>query len=148
MTVPLQIMLKPFLSGVLEDRYNTLSYQILHGMINDFLGSFDIERKRERRKERKKKNQCILTVSLTLVAEGQGPRAEPLCCFVLASKSSGEGADLAWCKSCRIRMWTAFNNGSMLWKDTKKVFFLWCIQILKNKVIFSGHSQCHYFVQR
>lgn len=43
-------MLKPFFSCVSEDRYHILSYQILHGMINDFLDSFNIGR--ERRKER------------------------------------------------------------------------------------------------
>ena len=54
---------KPFFIGVSDNRYHILNYQILHGMINDFLSSFDIERKRERRKERKKKKvyiHCLL----------------------------------------------------------------------------------------
>lgn len=151
MIVPLRCMLKPFFSDVWEDRYHILSYQILHWMINDFLGSFNIGKEGgrllQRRKERKK-NQCILTVSLALAAEGQGARAEPIVLGCLVSKSSREGADLAWYKSCKNRMWITFNTGSAQRQDTKKVVFLWCIQILNNEVIFSGHSQCDHFVQR
>lgn len=42
-----------------------------------------------------------MTVSLTLRAEGQGARAEPLCWFVLARKSSGEGGDQTGVKAAK-----------------------------------------------
>lgn len=136
----LQIVLKPFCSGVSEDRYHVLSYQILHGMINCFHDSFDIERKRGRKKKRKKPSQCILTVSLTLIEEGQGARAEQLCWFVLARKSSVEGADQAGAKvaksGCEPHLTLAVHSDKML----KNCFYLWCIQILNNQAIFRGHS--------
>lgn len=135
----LKIVLKTFCSSVSEDRYHILSYQVLHGMINGFLGCFAIEGKRGRRKKRKKPHQCILTVSLILVAEGQGARAELLCWFVLARKSSREGADQTGVKAaksgCEPHLTLAAHSDKML----KKWFYLWWIQILNNEIIFRVH---------
>lgn len=57
--VPLQIELKSFFSGVLEGICHKLGYQILHGMISDFLGSL-IQKEREKMKEEKKEKRSSI----------------------------------------------------------------------------------------
>lgn len=91
---------------------------MIHGMISVFLDFFNIEGKRGRRKKRKKPPQYVLTVSSTLIAEGQGARAEPLRWFVLARKSSREGADQTGVKAakagCEPHLTLAAHSDKML----------------------------------
>lgn len=135
----LQVVLKLFFSGVSEDRYHVLSYQVLHGMINVFLGFFDIEGKRGKR-EKKKETPPVYFDCLCDIVEEQGAKAEPLCWFVLARKSSREGADQTGAKAaksgCEPHLTLAAHSDNML----KKWFYLWCIQILNNEIIFRGHA--------